>query len=276
MVLGALPVALAFPAVAQSHPPVYVALGDSYTAGPGIPNQLFDPLGCFRSDHDYPHLVAQALGLSLRDVSCSGAETADMTSAQEVFGGANRPQLQAVDAETDVVTLSIGGNDLGFTEISSDCTSLLPSGTPCQRRYVTGAGDELARRISETAPKVAAVLTEIHRRAPRAKVFVVGYPAVLPDGGTGCWPTMPYTAGDVPYLRGVEKQLNAMLAAQAAARATFVDVYPASIGHDTCALPTARWVEPVVPLAVAAPIHPNSVGMAGVAAVVAAKMRAAR
>src|SRR3954469_3865632 len=60
----------------------YVALGDSYTAGPLIPNQSLDPLGCLRSDANYPHRVAPAVGMSLVDVSCSGAETGDMTAAQ--------------------------------------------------------------------------------------------------------------------------------------------------------------------------------------------------
>jgi len=75
---------------------------------------------------------------------------------------------------------------------------------------------------------------------------------------------MPIPPGDVPYLRGIEKALNAMIAQQAAANdATFVDTYAASIGHDACEIPTVRWVEPVVPAAPAAPVHPNQLGMTG-------------
>jgi hypothetical protein len=81
-VAGFLPPALAR-AEAQSPPPSYVALGDSYTAGPLIPLQELSPLGCLRSDHNYPHLVAATLGVSeFRDPSCSGAETEDMSMAQ--------------------------------------------------------------------------------------------------------------------------------------------------------------------------------------------------
>ena len=59
-----------------------------------------------------------------------------------------------------------------------------------------------------------------------------------------------------------------MLAAQAAAAgATYVDVYGPSLGHDACQLPGIRWVEPVVPLSPAAPVHPNALGMQGMAAV---------
>ncbi|MDQ6854335.1 MAG: SGNH/GDSL hydrolase family protein, partial [Actinomycetota bacterium] len=78
------------------------------------------------------------------------------------------------------------------------------------------------------------------------------------------YPQMPMTPGDVPYLRGIEKALNAMLAEQAAANdATFVDTYAASVGHDACQIPSVRWVEPVTPTAPAAPVHPNQLGMTG-------------
>src|SRR5215475_7481089 len=85
---------------ARKPPPSsYVALGDSYTAGPLIPLQESDPLGCLRSDHNYPHLVAAALGVSdFRDPSCSGAETDDMTAPQGVTPGPNPPQLDSLDA----------------------------------------------------------------------------------------------------------------------------------------------------------------------------------
>jgi len=260
---------------ARKPPPSsYVALGDSYTAGPLIPLQETDPLGCLRSDHNYPHLVAAALGVSdFRDPSCSGAETGDMTNAQDVDPGPNPPQFDSLDAGTQLVTVGIGGNDIGFTEIAESCASPTPTGHPCQDRYVVNGHDELAERIDATAPKVAAVLDGIHRRSPKARILVVDYLAILPETGPGCWPQLPMTPEDVPYLRGVEKKLNAMLAEQAAANhATFVDAYTASIGHDACQLPGVRWVEPVVPTTPAAPVHPNLFGMQGYAKAVQARI----
>lgn len=249
----------------------YVAMGDSYTAGPGIPNQLLDPLGCWRSDANYPHLVARALGAALRDVSCSGAETEDLSSPQAVLGGPNPPQLDALDGQVATVTLQIGGNDIGFSEILQRCATPLPFGTPCRDYYTSGGMDELSRRITATGPKVAAALAEVARRSPNARLFVVGYPTILPEAGPGCWPSMPIAPLDVPYLRDKEKELNAMLATRAAAAgATYVDVYGPSVGHDACQLPGIRWVEPVVPLSPAAPVHPNALGMQGMAAVVGA------
>ena len=276
--LIAMVVALVVPgtAAARRAPQSYVSLGDSYTAGPIIPVQQTDPLGCLRSDHNYPHLVAAALGVSsFHDPSCSGAETGDMTSAQGVSPGPNPPQFDSLSATTELVTLGIGGNDIGFTEITRNCFSSTPTGHPCQDHYVVNGHDELSDRIDMTAPKVAAVLQGIHQRAPRAQIFVVAYLAILPESGPGCWPQLPITPDDVPYLRGVEKKLNAMLATQASANgAKFVDAYTASIGHDACQIPGFRWVEPAVPASPAAPVHPNLFGMQGYAAAVLARINA--
>jgi hypothetical protein len=248
----------------------YVALGDSYAAGPVIPNQIA-PLGCLKSDHNYAHLAAPSIGLPLRDPSCSGATTDDMTNPQETELGTNPPQFDSLDAETTRVSLTIGGNDIGFSEIALSCITLNPFSTPCKDKYDSGGKDQIAERIAATAPKVAAVLQGIHTRSPEAKVFVVNYAAIFPETGFGCWPQMPIGFGDVPYLRAKEKELNAMLATQAAANgASVVNWYNASIGHDACKGTSTRWVEPVVPTNPAAPIHPNERGMLGAATILAA------
>ena len=259
---------------AAAGPPAvdhYVALGDSYTAGPGIPNQIPEAVGCGRSDHNYPHLVAAALKVSqFRDVSCGSATTDHMTGAQPLPNGlTNGPQFEALGPDVDLVTLGIGGNDIGFGEIIANCVArsvLLPVTAPCQA-YYTSQGDELGARIDATAPKVAAVLAGIRERAPAARILVVGYPVILPADGPGCWPLMPIAVGDVAWLRTVQGRLNSMLAAQAAAAdATFVDTYASSVGHDVCRIPGEKWVEGVVPTAPASPVHPNALGMANSAA----------
>jgi len=245
----------------------YVALGDSYTSGPGIPIQIPQAAGCGRSDRNYPHLVAAALAVTqFTDVSCASATTAHMTEAQPLPDGLiHGPQLDAVSPDVDLVTLGIGGNDIGFGEIIATCVShslLIPLGSPCQAHY-TRQGDELGARIEGTAPKVAAVLSGIRERAPAARVLVIGYPVILPATGPGCWPLMPIAVGDVAWLRTVEARLNAMLADEAAAAgATFVDTYASSVGHDVCRLPGSKWVEGLVPTAPASPVHPNALGMA--------------
>ena len=262
--------ALACPAAAQlagAAPGPYVALGDSYTSGPVIPNQTADSGGCERSDHNYPHLVAAALGVTrFTDVSCAGATTAHMADPQPLPGGlTNGPQFDALAPDVDLVTLGIGGNDIGFGELAVTCAGLsvlFPLGAPCRHHY-TRHGDEVGARLEAAAPKVAAVLAAIRQRAPAARILVVGYPVILPAAGPGCWPLMPIAFGDVAWLRSVEGQLNALLATQAAAGgATFVDTYSSSVGHDLCRLPGRKWVEGFVPTAPARPVHPNARGMA--------------
>jgi hypothetical protein len=253
--------AAALPSAAAAAPN-YVSLGDSFVAGPLIPPQL-PPFGCLKSGSNYSHLAAPRIELELRDPSCSGAKTNHMESTQGVTPGPNPPQFNQLDAETQVVTLGIGGNDIGFSSLAEDCFSpRSPNGSPCKDQYTAGGTDQMSQRIADTAPKVAANLQGIHTRSPNARVYVVNYPAIFPDSGPGCWPQIPVADGDVAWLREKHKELNQMLADQAAANgATVVDWYTASIGHDACQPPGIKWVEGAVPMNAAAPVHPNLIGM---------------
>jgi lysophospholipase L1-like esterase len=253
----------------------YVALGDSYAAGPLVPVQTGEPLGCLRSTGNYPSVVARTIGVAdFRDVSCSSATTEHLAGSQVTPLGVNPPQLDALGPDTELVTLTVGGNDIGFGDIVSECarrSPLQPTGSACRDFYTSGGSDELTQRIDEAAPQVAAALAAIESRSPDAQVLLVGYPAILPDEGPGCFPVVPFSPGDVDYLRGVEKDLNAMLVEQAAGTGVeYVDTYTPSIGRDVCQPATSKWIEGLVPTSPAAPIHPNARGMAGIGAVVAA------
>jgi GDSL-like lipase/acylhydrolase family protein len=241
----------------------YVSLGDSYVAGPLIPNQIGTPAGCLRSDKNYPRIALPGLTdiATFRDASCSGATTDDMFDPQSVTLGINAPQLDSVRSDTRVVTLGIGGNDIGFTDIVINCARVNPF-DPCKDDYVSGSNDEISNAIAATGPKVNDVLDGIAINAPRAKVFVVGYPTILPATGFGCWPAVPITPTDVPYLRAKTAELNSMLATQAAAnRAIYVDTATSSVGHDVCKSASVKWVEGLIPVNPAAPVHPNANGM---------------
>jgi lysophospholipase L1-like esterase len=251
---------------AHSAPAVdYVALGDSYTSAPGVPDQV--DANCVRSDRNYPSLVAAAHRYrGFTDVSCGGATTVQMWQAQ----GTNPAQLTAVTRDTDLVTLQIGGNDVGFGSIIATCAGLsvtAPAGSPCKDHYGASGTDQLTLNVVRTAPKVAEVLRAIHRQAPHARVVVVGYPDLLPDTGTGCFPAVPFAAGDVPYLRETEKKLNAMLRIEALlGGASYTDTYGPTTGHDMCQAPGERWIEPLTPAPPAAPAHPNAAGEQAMAA----------
>jgi hypothetical protein len=263
------------PTTAGAQPLGYVAMGDSYAAGPLIPNQSLSPLGCLRSDHNYAHVSASALGLALTDVSCSGATTTNITQPQSTTVGTNPAQDSVLTSTTNVVTLQMGGNDIGFTSILEGCATVWPFGSPCKDKYDPNGNDQLLARINATAPKIAASILTIKARAPHAAVFVVGYGDILPSSGSGCWPVMPFAFGDVSYLNATEVELNAMLAAVAGANgATYIDTYTPSKAHNACTGSGTRWIEPIVPATAAAPVHPNALGMQNFAAVVEGVLRA--
>lgn len=274
--------ALAVPAAAAEDldaPRVdhYVALGDSFASGPFIPVQRTDPIGCARSTRNYPSLLAEQLNPgAFTDVSCGGAKTVDMTAPQQVLFGSNAPQFEALTADTDLVTVTIGGNDIGFADIIADCglASITdPRGNPCERKATAGGTDSYRARIAETAPKVDAVLGGIHERSPDATVVLVGYLRILPPTG-GCFPIVPIARGDVPYLDGVQQDLNAMMAKRAAEHgAVFVDTYAESMGRDACQLPWHKWVEGLLPTRPAFPVHPNASGMKAVAGMIVEALR---
>jgi hypothetical protein len=264
------------PAVADSGTQ-YVALGDSYTAAPLVPPRAQGPAECARSGGNYPHLLAAQRGLRLTDASCAGATTADLT----VPRASDIPaQVTALNSATRLVTVGIGGNDHGlFGSVVAGCASRAPlvlvgSPAPCRDAYAT----RFAADIKADAASVQAALADIHHLAPHAKVLVVGYPSLLPRdtvGRAGCLlGLVPFTPGDMDFLDGVERSLNGMLAAAAkATRSVYVDTYTPSLGHDMCRLPGTRWIEPVLPLAQAAPVHPNAAGEAATAAAVGRALR---
>lgn len=265
---------LAWPSTAAAIPPprLYVALGDSFTAAPLTSVPVGSPTGCLRSDNNYPRVANPSIRMEIFvDASCSGAKTDHFFNSQSVTGGTNPPQLDAVTGMSFVVSIGIGGNDIGFSEIIENCAHYVPWGSPCRDRYTAGGVDQLRQRIANTAPKVANVLAGVRAKSQFAEIYLVGYPTVLPHTGSGCWPSMPITPTDVGYLRGITQALNQMLADRAAAAgATYVDTYTPSIGHDACASSGTRWVEPVVPSNPAAPVHPNARGSAGMAAALVA------
>ena len=214
----------------------YVALGDSYSAGPLIPTTDLAG-GCARSDHDYPSLVARRLHVrTFVDVTCSGATTADVTGHQHPLPGSRvPPQLRAVTGSTDLVTIGIGGNDLDlFGTLVNTCTRLRsadPTGDPCTRRF--GGRHVLSSEVRTIGARVRGALAAIRHKAPHATVLLVGYLRLVPDRGTCA--ALPLAAGDYAFGRAVSSTLAASMR-RAARRAgvRFVDMYAASHGHDVC------------------------------------------
>ncbi|MGY1829489.1 SGNH/GDSL hydrolase family protein [Geodermatophilus sp. SYSU D01180] len=244
----------------------YVALGDSYSAASGVlPPDPTAPPQCLRSTRNYPHVIAQATGAQLTDVTCGGADTSDLAAAQ--YPGVP-PQLQALSPDTQLVTMTIGGNDSGvFIESILRCGTAgmltLGRGSPCRDTYGTSFEDTVR---TSTYPALVQALSAVREAAPRARVAILGYPAILPPTG-GCFDRMPIAEGDVPYLHSLQTTLNdAVRRAAAATGVTYVDLSRASAGHDACQPIGVRWVEPVLQGTNAVIVHPNALGEAAMAA----------
>ena len=253
-------VASALPSTAATSPLRYVALGDSYSAASGVlPPDPTAPPSCLRSTRNYPHVIAGATHAQLTDVTCGAAQTKDYFSPQ--YDGM-APQLDAVHRRTELVTMTIGGNDNNtFIGAIAKCgaagASTLGQGSPCKDQY----GASFRRDIKQkTYPALVKALSAVHDKAPHARVAILGYPWILPPT-TGCFDKMPVAEGDVPYLRDIQATLNdAVHRAARETGSTYVNLSRASEGHDACQDIGVRWVEPVLQGTNPVVVHPNALG----------------
>lgn len=250
----------------------YVAIGDSFTAGGDIGMQQRNSGSCRRSSVNYPSLVARELGFSLTDVSCVGATTQQVLAGSRAVPSA---QVNAVDNETDIVTVSIGGNDLRvFADMLFTCFRVSrpdSTGAPCR----TAAGTSLTQRLPEVKRRLGSVLDEVRTRAPDSHIVVVTYVGLMPTETT-CGST-PFAARDVSWFAGVEKSIAAAMAAAAKERnVEVVDGYALSEGHDVCT-GRAAWVNGARPKTHDGLLyHPNGAGQRAVADAVVERLRRLR
>jgi lysophospholipase L1-like esterase len=254
----------------------YVALGSSMAAGPGItPRAPGSPWTAGRSARNYPHLVAEALGLDLTDVTYSGATTA------HVLGESQRgapPQIDALDSSEALVTVTIGGNDVGYVPM------LFAAALPGPMRSIPLLGNRIREMLDRTArdhalEQVADALMEVgtavRTRSPHATVLFVDYLTLLPPAGT---PAPPLGEADVSLGRHIAATLQRLTAAAAAATGCGV-VRAGDASRDHHAWSAQPWTtlpnrfslpSPRRP----APLHPNAQGMRAVADLVIAAVPA--
>ena len=245
---------------ATKAPLRYVALGDSYSAASGVlPLDLTAPAACLRSSRNYPKVLASKVSTQLTDVTCGAAETGDYFTEQ--YPGV-APQLDAVKKDTQLITMTIGGNDSGvFINAIVQCgaagATSLGQGSPCKDQY----GSSFETTVKKTTyPSLVKALKAVRAKAPKAKVGILSYPWIVPTS-VGCYPQMPVATGDVPYLRHLQATLNdAVRRAAAATGVTYVDLNKVSDGHDACQPIGVRWVEPVLAGTNPVIVHPNALG----------------
>lgn len=232
--------ALLLPAVARADE--YVALGDSYASGLGAGEE--DDAACRRSALAFPAVVAaRRPGTTLRSVACAGARIPDVLEGQ----------VGALTPATALVTVTVGGNDAGFTSVLVRCA--LPM-------WVARCGPPVARArrfIRATLPgRLDALYAEVRRRAPAARVVVTGYPRLF--NGIDCGPATFFSRGDQRLLNATADLLRARLRDRArAAGFAFADVVPGFVGHAVCDDP--EWLN-----GLSSPLresfHPNGTGHA--------------
>ncbi|PVZ03970.1 SGNH/GDSL hydrolase family protein [Actinomycetospora cinnamomea] len=238
----------------------YVNMGDSFSAASGVlPPAPGAPPQCLQSARNWGHVLADRWDYELTDVSCGGADTGDYTAPQ--YPGVP-PQVEALSDETDVVTMTIGGNDNGvFAETIQACGTAAATtggtGNPCEQQN----GDRFTETIEDdTYPSLVEALETVKSAAPNARIAIAGYLQILPPE-QGCYPIMPVATGDVPYLNDIQATLNdAVRRAAEAAGVTYVDVTAVSQGHDACQPIGTRWIEPAAGGTNPVVVHPNALG----------------
>ncbi len=226
-----------------------VALGDSYAAGVGSRIYYADSGTCYRSPASYPVTIATGAGLALDFRACSGAAVADVRSTQ----------TRALSPSTRYVTVTVGGNDVSFAPVLTECAKPSWWGN-CNGRI----NDALQILRTQLPARLAGLYAEIRTRAPQATVVVTGYPLLF--NGQDCNLLTFFSPAEEQRLNDATNELDALIQSQAtAAGFTFADPRPAFAGHAVCDRPEylngASY--PIINS-----YHPNSSGHAAYAAVV--------
>ena len=245
---------------AGSH---YVALGSSNAAGANIPPLATGrPARCGASQVSYSRLLASRLNLDLTDATCGGATTAQVLAPWNELP----PQIDAVTADTRLVTISIGGNDLNYMGVvfAGSCRAGVADSRRAAGEACAVVPEPSAAAYAGVEDRIAAIVEQVHARAPAARVVLVQYLALV--GEAPC-AAAPLPEADAALARRLAANLAAATA-RAAARSG-ADVLPVdgpSQGHTACsAEPWSRGLEPGYNGAEGAPWHPTAAGHAAIA-----------
>lgn len=259
----------------------YVALGSSFAAGPVLAPVV--DVDCTRSGANYPHRVAKSMGYTLIDRSCSGATSANILDRPQTpnfgLGATQPPQIQAVTPATDLVTVTIGGNDVDYMGrlVANSCATSFERARP--RPPVQPIVDMCAKAgappSSEPAPadyamveaSAVAIVAAVKVRAPGADVVFVDYLPIVPEYGSLCdaVPLTPERAAST--IRVHRAVADATARAAEVTGSQLVRASQLGIGHSACsAEPWVAGFEIVQPDSGGAVFyHPNAAGMAAVA-----------
>jgi len=206
----------------------YVALGDGFTAAPYVDRTADED--CLRSKHDYPALLAADLGVKdFKDVSCTGVGTHALTHRTKAPEGKARqvPQLNAVDSDTDLVTIGVGIEDSDLLHRMFEvCTAW-----PCADKV---RGQELVRDVDRMGLSLVDAVRAAQQQAADAQILLIGYPQITPIEGK-CRLLPDLDQDQLDAVNAVLQRVNGQI--QSVARqtgSTFVDVAAVTTGHELC------------------------------------------
>ena len=222
----------------------YVALGDSYSSGVGSGSYTDESGNCLRSTLAYPQLWANANSPSSFDfTACSGAKTGDVIANQ----------LGPLNSNTSLVSISIGGNDAGFSDVMTTC--VLPGEDNCLSRIA-----EANAYVDATLPgNLDKTYDAIRSKAPSAKVVVLGYPHFYKLNGD-C--VLGLTEEERAAINNAADHLNSVTKQRAQAHGfTFGDVTGTFSGHEICS--GDAWLHSVDWTNITQSYHPTAKGQSG-------------
>ncbi len=241
----------------------YVAMGSSFAAGPGLgPPKPGTPERCTRSAVNYPSLLAEEAGLSLDDQSCSGATTAHILAPWNELPA----QIDAVTADTRLVTVTIGGNNLNYVGnlFAASCMhdqALSGDGAAADCQTYALPGPEDYAQLESNLRKVA---DAVRGRAPEATLVFVQYVRLVPDTSCASTPLADDKLGELRELGEKLAEVTAKVARETGSKLLEADAL--SRGHTPCdAEPWATGFPAGYDGSEGAPWHPNARGMRGVA-----------
>ncbi len=243
----------------HSEKPQYVALGSSFAAGPGVTElSPGSPITCGRSNDNYPHLLARKRQLSLVDVSCSGAITKHILEDGPMLQPA---QISAINAETELVTVTIGGNDVSYMAnlMALGCDASTGSVERFLGACHVKTVEQVESDFAELPSRLSKIATEIHARAPKVRLVFVNYFTVLPESGTCKRLGLSVEAAD--RMRIVAERLASTIRDVALNNhAELLDLSSLSASHNVCA--KDPWLQGRHTASfLIAPLHPNLEGM---------------
>ncbi|GKZ22357.1 hypothetical protein AbraIFM66951_007990 [Aspergillus brasiliensis] len=207
------------------------SLGSSYAAGPGIP-PLVGQADAMRSGYNYAHLIAQQLEAQLTDLTSSGSTLLNIITEPQTFLFYNDtfpPQITGIPEDADIITLTAGGNDLNYIVDYSWIVGTRLG----QKKTSSNAQESSSLSLEEIGDRLGAVLDEIHKRAPEARIYLVEYPAVLcPDTRPGL--DIPLNQDKMAHHSQVASKLQKAYSLAAGPRSEWcerVPVHERSLSH---------------------------------------------